>query len=1152
MRKLLFVLGLCLASGLAVHAQTAATITGEVKDSSGAVVPNATITATNTGTSAERVTATSTAGIYTIPDLVPGNYSVKAVASGFKVVERTNIELQVQQVAGVDFTLEVGQTTQTVEVSGSAELLTTESTAVGTVIQLQQVVDLPLNGRNYIYLVALSPNVTAGFDPPGQATGREGGLRANVDISVSGYRSVWNNYTLDGIANTDPDFNLYIQSPSIDALQEFKVQSGVYPAEFGWEAAQVNVSTKSGTNSYHGTVYDFVRNDFFDAKQYDFTSAEQPKSLYQQNQYGFTLGGPVVIPKLFNGRNKLFFMSNYERLKYNNTVNVLYTMPPAAWFTGNLSSALTGSKPTQLYNPATGAKFVGDIIPSSMFDPTSVKYMPYWPAANQNTATVANNYLNPQTTAERFQQFNQRIDFNQSAKSQWFGRYSWTDEHTVMPSLPLSGTTIFTNSHQYMFANTYVFSPTKVNELRFGFTTFYNLLGQQLGGVTNVNGLMGLPIPITNPAVWGIPNLQSLAGGLSGPGNGTNGPYAINDKIGQIVDNFSWVHGKHSIRFGGETRYTIYKQYGNEYARGAFQFGGVFTDGQAYNSGQTASAASSFADFLLGQLSGASAAVTIAKTDDTAHGFALYIDDTFKATSKLTFTLGFRYEVMQPWKDIFGNTVNYYFPLGIPTQFEGPLPAADQAVLVRNGTGGNFYQNVNFVYNNVLVSRNGLLGNQRLEQTAWNDVAPRIGIAWAPTSKWSVRAGWGVFYSQESGNSRFDLARNLSGRLNDLAPSPTLGAPSSPVTWDNFYNPATLPVAINAGLTWGMNPNIRTPYSMTDMLNVQRELGANTTLEVGYTGINSRKLQNLVNADPGIPCGTFGNVVPTCAAGGTSTQAALRAPFPAEANGGIQYLQGNGDANYNALGVKLTQRNFHGLTTIAAYTWGRALDFGSAIRGTDGDQFAENPYCIKCEYAPSAFQLNNRFVASVLYEIPVGRGKSVDIHSGWLNEIVGGWQVNGILTDQSGQPMSPQGWDAAGQIVVPNSNRTDYLCNPNLPSGQRSIHAWFNASCFTEPLPSPTGAFGTSGRNSIYGPSFQNLDFSMFKNFRITERQSLQFRWENFNFTNHPQFGQPNDMYSSGASYVTTPQSTFNTITTMANNNNATMREMQFALKYIF
>jgi hypothetical protein len=1140
MRKLLFVfvLGLCLPAGYA-SAQTFASLTGEVRDSSGAVVPNVAVTATNTGTNAVRSTVTDVAGIYSIPDLIPGSYSVKAVITGFQTVERNNIELQVQQAARVDFTLPVGQTTQTVEVSGSSEILATESATVGTVIEQQQIVDLPLNGRQYLNLVALSPNVNVNFEPAAQATGREGGVRSYQIISISGYRDTWNNFTLDGIANTDMDFNTYIQSPSIDMLQEFKVQSGVYPAEFGWEAGQVNVSTKSGTNTYHGSVYEFLRNDFFDAKNYDFTSVEQPKSLYQQNQYGFVLGGPVWIPKLFNGRNKLFFMSNFERFKFNDTVNTLYTMPPAAWFTGDLSSALTGSKPVQLYNPFTKTPFVNNQIPSSMFNSASVAFMPYWPKANLVTATVANNYLNPQTTAEIFEQFNQRIDFNQSANSQWFGRYSWTNEVSTQPALPLEGGTLFTGSRQYMFANTYVFSATKVNEFRFGFTTFENILGQQLAGVTNVDAALGLNIPLI-PTVWGVPNLQQLSGGLSGPGNSTNGPYIVNDKIGQIVDNFSWTRGKHSIRLGGELRYDIYKQTGQEYARGAFSFSGVYSAGP----GGSASSASSFADYLLGALSSASLAVSIAKTDFTANGFAVYVGDTYKLTRKLTLDLGLRYEVMQPWKDLDGDEVNYQFPV-FPTSFTGNLPAADQPVMVRAGTG-NFYDGINFRYPGILVARDGRLG-PRLENTAWNDVAPRVGIAWSPASKWSVRTGFGVFYSQESGNSRFDLARNLSGRATTADSSANYSTGPPTLTWQNFYNPATLPYTLTSnGLTWGMNPNIRTPYSMVDELNIQRQFGDNTTLEVGYNGINSRKLQNLVNADPGVPCGTA-----VCAAGGSVTNPTNRAPFPAEAVGGIQYLQGNGDANYNGASVKLTQRNFHGATAIVSYTWSRALDFGSAIRGTDGDQFAENPYCIKCEYGPSAFNADNRFVASVIYNVPVGRGQAVDVKNGFLNAVFGGWQLIGTFTDQNGQPWDPQGWDAAGQVVVPNSNRLDYVGAPNLPSGTRSIHAWFNESAFTEPLPSPTGAFGTAGRNSLVGPSFSDLDFAMHKNFRITERQSLQFRYETFNIVNHPQFGTPNDSYGS-ASYSATPSAAFDTITTMANNNNATMRTMQFALKYIF
>ena len=411
--------------------------------------------------------------------------------------------------------------------------------------------------------------------------------------------------------------------------------------------------------------------------------------------------------------------------------------------------------------------------------------------------------------------------------------------------------------------------------------------------------------------------------------------------------------------------------------------------------------------------------------------------------------------MMQPWKDLDGDEVNYFFPQGLPTSFVGNLPAAAQPVMVRSGTG-NFYDGINFRYPGINVARDGRLGD-RLETTDWNNVAPRFGIAWSPTSKWAIRAGYGIFYSQESGNSRFDLARNLSGRATtaDSSASYKTGPPT--LNWQNFYNPATLPYTLPSnGLTWGMDPNIRTPYSMTHELNVQRQLGDNTTLEVGYNGINSRKLQNLVNADPGIPCGTA-----VCAAGGSVTNPTNRAPFPAEAIGGIQYIVGNGDANYNGLGVKLTQRNFHGFTTIVAYTWSRALDFGSAIRGTDGDQFAQNPYCIKCEYGPSAFNADNRFSLSAIYDVPWAGENPSTSRADFLNAIVGGWQLNGTFTQQNGQPMDAQGWDAAGQVVVPNSNRLNVSGNPNLPRASAVSCLVQRSGFLGAPAVSPREPLGT-------------------------------------------------------------------------------------------
>src|SRR6266849_4774506 len=384
----LFVIVWCL-SAVAALAQTSGSITGEVKDQSGAVAPNAAVAATNSKTNVVRSTATNAEGIYSFPDLTPGIYEVKVVAAGFATIVKTNIELQVQQTARVDFALSLGQAAQTVEVSASATSLDTESATVGTLIEEKRISELPLNGRNFFSLVALAPNVAFGFLPAQQASGRLGGTRSTLTMSLSGARATWANYTLDGITNTDVDFNTYILLPSVEALQEFKVQSGVYPAEFGREAGQVNVSTKPGTNNYHGTLFEFLRNNKLDARAYDFNSSTRsvtnpsPKSQpYRQNQYGFTLGGPIQNPKLFNGKNRLFFMSNFEGFKSRRTDLGLYTTAPDSWRHGNFSSF-----GTPLYDPSsrmttvdangkttvTASLFDGNKIPESMFDKTSLK-----------------------------------------------------------------------------------------------------------------------------------------------------------------------------------------------------------------------------------------------------------------------------------------------------------------------------------------------------------------------------------------------------------------------------------------------------------------------------------------------------------------------------------------------------------------------------------------------------------------------------------------------------------------------------------------------------------------------------------------------------------------------------------------------------------
>src|SRR6266404_4944570 len=470
--SIIFVLALYMCA-VTAFAQTSGSITGEVKDQSGAVLPNAAVTASNSNTNVARSTVTNAAGIYSFPDLTPGMYTVKVAAAGFATMLKTNIELQVQQTARVEFILSVGQAIQTVEVTASASSLNmnTENATVGTLIEEKRISELPLNGRNFFSLVALAPNVAFGFLPAQQASGRLGGTRSTLTMSLSGARATWANYTLDGIANTDIDFNTYILLPSVEALQEFKVQSGVYPAEFGREAGQVNVSTKPGTNQYHGTLFEFLRNDTLDARAYDFNSSTRsatnpsPQNQpYRQNQYGFTLGGPVRIPKLYNGRNRLFFMSNFEGFRSRQATTAFATTMTADMRNGDFSAI-----PTVLQDPltrvgtppnvTTSPYAVRNQIHSSRIDKTSLFLMKFFPLPNQPVlpGTPNRNYQYTINTPVDKDQFNQRIDFNQNSKSQWFGRYSWTDELTVSPGLTTDGQTLYTRASQWVLSNVHIF-----------------------------------------------------------------------------------------------------------------------------------------------------------------------------------------------------------------------------------------------------------------------------------------------------------------------------------------------------------------------------------------------------------------------------------------------------------------------------------------------------------------------------------------------------------------------------------------------------------------------------------------------------------------------------------------------------------------------
>src|SRR6266446_1008174 len=566
MKTLLVVTVLAGLSACCLYAQTFGEVTGRVTDPSGAVIPGASVTLTNVNTNAVRNVVTTEAGAYTFPSVPPGFYRLRTELSGFKAAVSEPFEVQVQQVVRLDMVLQLGQVSETVEVAATADLLQAETATVGTVIENKTITELPLNGRQYLNLVALAPNVNMLSPSAGQAGSRQGGERATQSISTGGQRIMFNYFTLDGVNNTDPNFNTYIVLPSIDAIQEFKVQLGVYPAEFGHQSTQINVLTKSGGNAYHGSLFEFLRNDALDAQPYAFTSVHPPKSPFKWNDYGFELDGPVRIPKLFNGHDKLFFMANYEALRRRQNFLSTYSVPTPAMFTGDFSELST-----PIYDPITKQPFPGHKIPRERLDPQSLKLLKYYNSATLPEQKLTNNYVQFNSSPLNRDGLVMRLDYNESSRSQWMGRYSWGDENQSRQQLNITGRKVLTNYEQYAASNTRTFAPNLVNEARFGYSRFYNALGTFLAFGTDVVSALGIPNQKSGaPVTWGIPSATFNATGFQGLGDSTEGPFANDNNTLQLVDKLSWIHGKHTFRFGFEYNRQNYNQVGNQFSRGQF------------------------------------------------------------------------------------------------------------------------------------------------------------------------------------------------------------------------------------------------------------------------------------------------------------------------------------------------------------------------------------------------------------------------------------------------------------------------------------------------------------------------------------------------------------------------------------------------------
>jgi hypothetical protein len=1122
MRRTLFVtltwLLLCAPS----FAQTLGTITGEVRDSTGSVVPGATVTVVNKATNATRTTQSNAVGLFDFPALPPGTYTVMSELEGFKTASY-DVELQVQQTARVNFKLDLATLAETTTVTGVSPLVETANATIGTVIENRRIVELPLNGRNYLQLVALSPNVSAEFAGAGQSGDRQGGTRANQQLSISGQRREFNYYTLDGVDNTDVNFNTYIFLPSVDALEEFKVQTGVYSAEFGREASQVNVVTKSGSNSLRGTLFEFHRDDALDAKNYAFTAtqAATPKAPFKWDQYGYTAGGPVF-------KNRLFYMSNFEGYRDRKQFQTPYTVPTTAMRNGDFSELLgslgainpqTGQRTGIVVDPTqctvvgttrTCNPFPGNIIPASRMNPISKKLLEFLPEPNNGISTLSsNNYLSLQDRQIDKYQYTQRMDLIQSSASAWMGRYSYAKENEITPALKLNGTKLDTRVHQVALGNTWTVSSSLVNEFRFGFNYFFNTFGRELAFVRDVVKELGIPGISLNPAeAWGIPNI-AISGGFATFGDNTEGPYTNRNKAFEFSDNLSWIRGRHSIKFGGGIRYDMYNQVGNQFARGNFQFQPIAT---GY----------SVADFFLGYLQQSESAVALAVTQFRALSQSYYIADTWKVRSNMTFDLGLRYEYTPPWFDANGTLMNASIPFHDTTPNVQDL--SHHPVLVRIGSGDVYEGTVLRFAPNIQVARDGRLGDRLIYDDRKN-FAPRFGWAYNPSEKWSFRAGTGIFYMQDTGNPRFDMARNLSGRRRDnpvlLAPDLTLDAPfrgGSGVANDCGVAPPL--VCLSNVYVLGNMPDRKTPYMFQYLFNVQRELGGSTALEVGYLGSHSYRLERMFDWNETTP-GLIGTVQ-------------SRKPYPEFTK--VQEVGNVAEAKYNSLAVKLTRRLHQGLSVLGGYTLSKSTDNGSGIRTLNGDTlFPQNSNCLDCEWGLSVFDVRHRFVASILYELPFGKGKPY-MQDGIGGAILGGWQISTILSKSSGFPRTVySGTDRSN--TGGGQDRPDVTGqDPVLPGDQQTIARWFNTDAYT---PNAPGTFGNAGRNTFFGPGITNVDASLIRNFRMSSK-TLQFRLEAFNVLNNPIWNDPNTTISSGALYGT------------INSTRKPMREVQLGVKFVF
>jgi hypothetical protein len=996
-------------------------VSGVVTDTTGAVIQGVRIQINQESTNIHQDLTTNASGFYAAPALRPGQYGITASKEGFRAEKRTGVDLRVQDRLEINFQLQVGAASSEITVTASAPLLESETSSLGQVMEEKTITDLPLNGRTFIQLAVLG----AGTVPALRSADRD-------SFISNGARSVQNSYLLDGIDNKNrimgfDKSSAQIVQPVIDAIQEFKVQTSTFSAEFGQAAGGVvNVTHRSGTNGLHGNLFEFLRNSDMDATPYFQPSG---KALFIQNQFGATLGGPII-------KDRTFFFGAWQSSREVNAAPQIGSVPTDAMRQGIF--------PGKVNDPTTKTPYPNNTIPVSQWDPVAAKLLALYPEPNLPGA-VRNFYYNPKERVSS-DNYSVRIDHRIGSKDSIFGRISQGWGENLLPNtLPDPANQqgfVDLIARQVMVSETHIFSNNIVNEFRLGQVFSRNnqdLLGPRL---FEQFGILGT---LNTPKVRGLPQL-TISGfsalGTTGPGTtpiaasgSGNFPADKSGKVWQLLDNVSWVHDRHTVKFGVDLERVTMFVYATNSARPNFTFNGTYTG-------------NGLGDFLLGYINNTG---TSQQQVDTIEQrvYDAYIQDDWKASSKLTLNFGLRYELPTPFDEEFNRQSNFVLDSG-PCYLQIITPANSSPC----GVG------------------------RTLVHTDYNNFAPRVGLAYQATPRTVIRSGFGVFYGRDED---LGVQRRLPNNPPFITSATFVGDQTNPAfLLRNGFPANALDQASGSTDVNNFPFNFPIPYVIQWNLNVERDLGRNFVAQVGYTGSEAHKLPGVLNENQPFP-GT-GNV---------------NARRPYQGFGNIQSYNPYINSKYDALIAKLERRFAKGMTLLAAYTYAHSID-GGANNNDANDPAPEDVRNLKLQKGSSNFDIRQRFVLSGLYALPFGKSK------GALPAFVRDWQLSGIFSAQTGQPFTvTSSTDPTGTNITEHPNR---LRDGSLPSDQRDPSHWFDPTAFVVPT---CPCFGNSGRNILRGPGLVNVDLGITRDFNFHERFRLQFRGEAFNLFNHPNFGIP-------------------------------------------